>query len=93
VPQSILNQPKPSENTEMRHEQRCPHCGHELTLKQTITAMHGSGYEQYVHVRRSDGSIAIMEAGIVNPTTSEVLEDLTCVTDPPVVIKANPREI
>jgi hypothetical protein len=73
--ESPLNQAEPrSTEAETDPERRCPVCNHKLTLGQIITMMHGSGYEQYVGVKLADGSIALVEAGLVNPTLVEVLD-------------------
>jgi hypothetical protein len=55
---------------------RCPHCNHKLTYTQVITLMHGSGFEDFVPVRFSDGVIDLMEVGLVNPKAAEVLEGI-----------------
>jgi len=36
--------------------------------------MHGSGWERLAKVRLDNGTITLVEAGLVNPTQVEVLE-------------------
>jgi len=70
-----LNQAEPTSTAaDQATDRRCPGCNHKLTLGQVITMMHGSGYEQYVRVKLADGSVALVEAGLVNPTLVEVLD-------------------
>jgi hypothetical protein len=52
----------------------CPHCQHELTLKEVIEILNGDGSTKYVHVKLPDGSFGFIEAGLVNPNTVEILE-------------------
>jgi hypothetical protein len=56
-------------------EMKCPHCHEKLTLKKAIEILNGSGFVQYTRVRLPDGSIEIMEAGLVNPNTVEIIEE------------------
>ena len=51
----------------------CPHCRHALTLREAIIIMHGSGFEEIMQVRLADGTLAYLEAGLVNPNVVEVL--------------------
>jgi hypothetical protein len=53
--------------------QRCPHCQTHLTLAQIIGLTHGAGYQQHVWVRTADGSVALVEAGMANPTAVDKL--------------------
>ena len=53
----------------------CPHCHEKLTLKEAIEIINGSGFVQYTRVKAPDGSVAIIEAGLVNPNTVEIIED------------------
>ena len=53
---------------------KCPYCQHRLSPKDMATALHGSGYEQYAEVKLPDGTIELMEIGLINPTAVEVLE-------------------
>lgn len=55
-------------------EPSCPYCHHPLTLREIITMMHGSGWERLAKVRLDNGTITLVEAGLVNPTQVEVLE-------------------
>lgn len=54
---------------------RCPHCQTELSNKEAITILNGSGWVRNVRVRTPDGKIHVMDAGSVNPNTVEVLND------------------
>jgi len=58
----------------MQDEMLCPHCNAELTLKQVIILLNGSGYERNAKVRLPDGQIAYISAGSVNPNEVEILE-------------------
>jgi len=42
--------------------------------------MHGLGYEEYIPVKTADGTVALVEVGLVNPTQVEILEDREAVT-------------
>jgi hypothetical protein len=53
---------------------KCPHCHTELTAKEAIMILHGTGSERMVPVRFANGKVGFMEAGQVNPTAVEVLE-------------------
>lgn len=53
----------------------CPYCHKELTLKEAIEILNGSGFVQYVRVKLPDGSITVMEAGLVNPNAVEILHE------------------
>jgi hypothetical protein len=75
--ESTLKQPDQSTDADPAPERRCPGCRRKLSLGQIITMMHGSGYEQYVQVKLADGTIAFVEAGLVNPTLVEVLDQAT----------------
>ncbi len=55
-------------------EMRCPHCTHELTVKEAITILNGTGFKRMVPVRLPDGQTTFLEAGIINPHTVEILE-------------------
>lgn len=52
----------------------CPHCHAELTAKEAITILHGTGSARMVPVRFDNGEVGFMEAGQVNPTAVEILE-------------------
>jgi hypothetical protein len=54
-------------------EKCCPVCGSQLTLKQAIEILNGSGC---VQVKRADGLIDYLPANLVNPRAVEVLEEL-----------------
>ncbi|MGD1068677.1 MAG: hypothetical protein ABSB15_00940 [Bryobacteraceae bacterium] len=53
---------------------KCPHCQEDLTLKEAIQILNGSGFVKYVRVKAPDGSMAVIEAGLVNPNTVEILD-------------------
>ncbi len=53
---------------------QCPHCKQNLTLKEGIEILHGSGFEKIAMVRGLDGTVAFVEAGLVNPRAVEILE-------------------
>jgi hypothetical protein len=53
---------------------KCPHCLAELTAKEAITILHGTGSKRMVPVRFANGKVGFMEAGQVNPTAVEILE-------------------
>jgi hypothetical protein len=36
--------------------------------------MHGAGFEETAQVRLTDGTVAYLEAGLVNPNTVEILQ-------------------
>jgi hypothetical protein len=75
--QPILNHSEPHRTETSRGtgtERHCPGCGQRLSLRQIIEMMHGSGFEEYVWVKLADGSVALVEAGKVNPTLVEVLD-------------------
>lgn len=76
--ESTFKQPEPNATNatedDSTPERCCPHCRHRLTLREITFMMHGSGYEQYARVKLADGSIALVEAGIINPTLVEVLD-------------------
>ena len=55
-------------------EMKCPRCQEKLTLKEAIEILNGSGFVQYTRVKSADGSIAVIEAGLVNPNTVEILD-------------------
>ena len=59
----------------MGNEMKCPQCDGQLSSKEAITILNGSGYVRKVRVRTCDGKIHIVDAGLVNPNTVEVLED------------------
>jgi hypothetical protein len=54
---------------------KCPHCKRKLTLKEIITLLHGSGFAEYVIVKTPDGVGHVVEAGLVNPETVEIVEE------------------
>jgi hypothetical protein len=53
----------------------CPHCKRRLTLKEAITILHGSGFEKIATVALPNGTVAFVEAGLVNPREVEILEE------------------
>ena len=55
-------------------EMKCPHCQHKLTLREAVIILHGSGFAQIATIKLADGTIAFVEAGVVNPNTVEILE-------------------
>jgi uncharacterized protein YbaR (Trm112 family) len=56
------------------YEMCCPHCKTELSIKQAVEILNGSGYELMVRVRTPDGRIFCRPAHEVNPNEVEILE-------------------
>jgi hypothetical protein len=52
----------------------CPHCRAELSLREAITILNGTGFRRMARVRSPDGVIAYIEAGRVNPLAVEILD-------------------
>jgi hypothetical protein len=55
-------------------ERCCPHCKRKLTLREITIMLHGSGWEQYARVKTANGTVALVEAGLIDPTQVEVLD-------------------
>jgi hypothetical protein len=54
---------------------RCPHCQHDLTVKEAIVILNGSGFVQKVRVRVPETGVeAWVDAAQVNPRKVEILE-------------------
>ncbi len=53
---------------------KCPHCQADLTLREAIIILNGSGYRRIAKIRLPSGQIAFQEAGKVNPVANEVLD-------------------
>ena len=53
---------------------KCPHCGTELSLREAITILNGTGYRRMAKVRFRDDRIGLVEAGSVNPLAVEILD-------------------
>jgi hypothetical protein len=51
----------------------CPHCANDLTLKQAVEILNGSGYQRIAKVRLPDGRVYFIPANLVNPDEVEVL--------------------
>lgn len=63
----------------------CPHCHAELSLREAITILNGTGFRRMARVRNPNGTIAYIEAGRVNPLAVEILDKTDTqitVTDP-----------
>lgn len=58
-----------------KQKRQCPHCNHNLTAREAIIILHGSGFEETVPVKMPDGTVAFMEVGTVYPNEVEVLND------------------
>ena len=52
----------------------CPHCQKQLTAKQAVEILNGSGYQRIVKVKLPDGAVDFVPANLVNPKEVEVLE-------------------
>jgi hypothetical protein len=71
---SVIPASAPYTSEDDKYRMRCPHCHAELTLKEAITILNGSGTRQMAKVRRPDGKIAYVNAGDCNPLLVEILE-------------------
>jgi hypothetical protein len=60
--------------TAPKHEKKCPHCNHALTLKEAIIILNGSGYVEMAKIKLRNGSLAVMDAGRVNPNAVEIID-------------------
>jgi hypothetical protein len=58
-------------------DKKCPACGGEITAKQAIEILNGTGYQRTAKVKLPDGRIDFMPANLVNPREVEVLEVLS----------------
>ncbi len=52
----------------------CPHCQKQLTVKQAVDILNGSGYQRIVKVKLPDGRVDLVPANLVNPNEIEILE-------------------
>lgn len=55
-------------------QNQCPHCGTQITLKQAIELLNGSGYQRTAKVELPDGRVVYIPACLVNPNEVKVLE-------------------
>ena len=53
---------------------KCPHCDSELSLREAITILNGTGYRRMAKVRFPDDRIGLVEAGTINPLVVEILD-------------------
>lgn len=60
--------------TKSETQMRCPHCHAELTLREAITILNGTGFVRRARVRLEDGRIIVLEASKINPNTVEILD-------------------
>ena len=53
----------------------CPQCNGELSIREAITILNGTGYKRKAWVRsRADGAVAFVDAALVNPLEVEILD-------------------
>lgn len=57
----------------VKPQMKCPHCDAELSLREAITILNGTGFRQLARVRYK-GKTFVQDAGSVNPLAVEVLE-------------------
>ena len=69
-----MGQPSPFALARRPPAMECPQCHAELSLKEAITIINGTGTYRKAKVRWPNGEISFVNAGDVNPNVLEVLE-------------------
>lgn len=54
-------------------DHKCPRCGAQLTIKEAVQVLNGSGYVIYVRARTREGLEVIIKAQDANPNEVEIL--------------------